>query len=171
MPRPRTNDTRLRDLQALDLRRQHRNYRQIADDMGYSSVASAYAAVQRALVDVAQLETCDELIRIELDRLDEIAAAFLRVMGTTHYQVSVASGKVARDPDTDEPMVDDSIVLQAGLALLRVMERRAKYRPMETPVRHEVSFDSLDAQIAALTAELAGTAQTDQNAPAAGAAG
>jgi len=158
MPRRRSIQTMGRDARAVDLRRRHLNYRQIAAEMGWASSNAAYEAVQRGLADQSG-EASEEVRRMELDRLDDIARGFQRVFATRHYVVSVGSGKIVMDPaDPSQPLVDDSPVIQAGLALLRVMERRAKYLGLDAPARKQVEVitdDVIEANIARLEAELA----------------
>ena len=105
MPRRRSAATQERDAKALDLRRRHLNYRQIANELGWASTNAAYEAVQRGLADT-QSEASDEVRRMELERLDDIARGFQRVFATRHY-IASATGKIARHPDTHEPLVDD----------------------------------------------------------------
>lgn len=156
MPRRRTIADRERDAQAVELRRRHLNFKQIAAQLGYASVSSAYDAVQRGLADMAQ-EPSAEVRKMELDRLDDIARGFQRVFATRHYAVSVGTGKVARHPETGEPLIDDGPVIQAGLALLRVMERRAKYLGLDAPSRSRIEViteDAVDAEIMRLETAL-----------------
>ena len=57
-----------------------------------------------------------------------------------------------------EPLVDDGPVITAGLALLRVMERRAKYLGLDAPVKSRVEViteDVIDAELAALARQVA----------------
>lgn len=156
MPRRRTIADRERDAQAVELRRRNLNYKQIAAQLGYSSLSSAYDAVQRGLRDT-QGEASAEVRQLELDRLDDIARGFQRVFATKHYVVSAASGVVARHPETGEPLVDDAPVLHAGLALIKVMERRAKYLGLDAPKQVEVrTIDAIDARLAELAEQVAG---------------
>jgi hypothetical protein len=157
MPRRRTIADRDRDAAAVELRREHLNFRQIATQLGFASPSSAYEAVQRGLADMRQ-EASDEVKQMELDRLDDIARGLHRVFVTPHFVVSAATGKVARHPDTDEVLIDDGPVIQAGAALLRVMERRAKLLGLDAPARSRVEVitsDMIEAQIADLEAQLA----------------
>ena len=94
LPRRRTIADQERDAKAVDLRRHHLNYKQIAAQLGYASLSSAYEAVQRGLAD-ARGEASEAVKQIELERLDDIARGFQRVFATRHYVVSVGSGKTA----------------------------------------------------------------------------
>ena len=166
MPRKRTIADQERDAKAVDLRRHHLNYKQIAAQLGYASLSSAYEAVQRGLAD-ARGEASEAVKQIELERLDDIARGFQRVFATRHYVVSVGSGRVVMDPKSPgEPLVDDGPVITAGLALLRVMERRAKYLGLDAPVKSRVEViteDVVDAEMAVLARQVA-----DNDAAAAG---
>jgi hypothetical protein len=156
MGRRRTIEDRDRDAKAVELRRRHLNYPQIAAQMGYKDPSGAYHAVQRGLQD-ATSDASEEVKRLELDRLDDIARGFQRVFATRHYAISLGSGKVVLDPSTGQPLVDDGPVIQAGLALIRVMERRAKYLGLDAPAQSRVqviSEDTVDAEIRRLEARL-----------------
>jgi hypothetical protein len=143
-----------RDAKAVDLRRRHLTFRQIADQLGYASVASAYDAVHRGLLD-AMREPADAVRNMELQRLDELGRAAWRVLYDKHYVVGSA-GKVALHPDTGRPLVDDGPVLAAMDRLLKISEARRKLLGLDAPVRAEVRHvDSFDADIAALVAGLA----------------
>lgn len=141
-----------RDNRAVELRRRNLNYRQIANELGFSSVSSAYEAVQRGLAD-SVAETNDEVRRQELDRLDDLARAALRVLARTHYVLS--QGKAAAHPETGELLVDDGPTLAAIGQLLKIMERRAKYLGLDAPAKVELlSLDAVDEEIRKLSAEL-----------------
>jgi hypothetical protein len=141
-----------RDARAVELRRRNLNYRQIANELGFSSVASAHGAVQRGLADTVA-ETNDEVRRLELDRLDDMARAALRVLAKTHYAVS--HGQVVRHPVTGEALVDDGPTLAALDRLLKIMDRRAKYLGLDAPTRVEVlTIDMIDDEISKLQQEL-----------------
>lgn len=157
MPRRRTIADQDRDAQAVELRRRHLNYRQIAAQMGYQDASGAHRAVERGLADARQ-EASEAVKQLELDRLDDIARGFQRVFATRHYVVSTATGKVARHPETGELLVDDAPVINAGLALVRVMERRSKYLGLDAPARARIEViteDVVDAECRRLAAEIA----------------
>ena len=166
MPRRRTIETRENDARAVELRRRHLNYAQIAAEMGYKDASGAHRAVERGLADACQ-DASEAVKQMELDRLDDIARGFQRIFATRHYVVSVGAGKVVMDPaKPGVPLVDDAPVIQAGLALLRVMERRAKYLGLDAPTKSRVEViteDVIDAEVAALARQVA-----DNDAAAAG---
>lgn len=141
------------DARAVDLRRQNLTYRQIAEQLGYSSTSRAYEAVQRGLRDAIQ-EPADDLRRLELERLDEMARAAWKVLYDRHLAIS-AGGKVVRHPDTGAPLVDDGPTLAAIDRLLKIQERRTKLLGLDAPQRLEVlTLDAIDAEIRRLSAEL-----------------
>jgi hypothetical protein len=154
--RRRSLKTRENDARALEFRRRGLSYSQIAAQMEWRSDASAYGAVQRALADQSR-EVSAEVIQIETARLDELTRTLHRVLATKHYVVSVGSGKIARHPDTDQPLQDDGPVIQAVAGLLRISERRSKLLGLDAPARARVEViteDVVDAEIARLTTEL-----------------
>jgi hypothetical protein len=150
----REPDQVARDNRAVELRRRHLTYDQIAVEMGYASKSSAYTAVRRGLAD-SVVESNDEVRQQEVDRLDELARRALRVIMTTHYKVSGRA--VVRDPQSGEPLVDDQPVLNAINSLLKIMERRASLLGIDAVKKVEVlTIGMVDAEIARLSAELAG---------------
>jgi len=154
MPGPRRSiKTMERDAQAVDLRRNHLSYRQIAQQMGFKTAQGAYLAVQRGLADMHR-EPADEVRQLEIERLDAIARGFQRTFATRHYVVA-PGGKVARNPDTGELLIDPMPNMQAGLALLRVQERRAKYLGLDAPIKIEhITLESIDNEIRRLELEM-----------------
>jgi hypothetical protein len=60
-----------RTAKALELRAQGRTYREIARELGFKSVASAYGAVSRGLAAVIK-EPAEDVRQLELLRLDEL---------------------------------------------------------------------------------------------------
>jgi hypothetical protein len=148
MPRRRTIEQRDKDARAVELRRRHLNYRQIAAEMGYADQSGAYLAVQRGLADT-QAEANDEVRRLELERLDDLARAAQRVLAARHYVVSV-TGKAARHPDTDAVLTDDGPALAAIDRLLKIADRRARLLGLDAPVKSRVEVvteDAVDAEI------------------------
>ena len=74
---PRTIDAALRQAKALELRKAGATYDQIADQLDYSSRASAYKAVAKALQAIEEqvAEDAIELCRLEVERLDRLLVA------------------------------------------------------------------------------------------------
>lgn len=149
----REPDQIARDNRAVELRRRHLTYDQIAVEMGYASKSAAYTAVKRGLADSVQ-ESNDEVRQQEVDRLDDLARRALRVIMTTHYKVSGRA--IVRDLD-GKPLIDDQPILNAISSLLKIMERRASLLGIDAVKRVEVlTIGMVDQEIARLSAELAG---------------
>lgn len=156
MGRGRTIAAMESDAEALGLYHRGLTYKEIADRKGWSSVASAHAAVRRAIADSYRLPAA-EAIKVEEERLDLLLRAFMRVLGTKHYATG-SSGRVAVHPVTGEPLTDDGPVIQAGMALLRVSESRRKLLGLDAPARTRVEViteSDVDAAIKALEAQVA----------------
>ena len=131
-------------------------YDQIAAEMDYADPSGAWRAVQRALKDAFR-EEAPELLQMEADRLDALRRLFERIAATKHVHVT-ASGKVAVHPETGNPLVDDGIVLQAGMALLRVSESFRRMKGLDAPAKSRVEViteDVVDAELADLARRVA----------------
>lgn len=97
---------------ALELRKSGVSFPQIAQELGYSGPSSAYGAVQSAIRRVLQ-EPAEEVVRLELARLDEMLFAVWD---------AVCGG------DT-----------QAIASAIRIMERRAKYLGLDAPTKVDIT--------------------------------
>jgi Mg2+ and Co2+ transporter CorA len=163
--RTRSVTTRERDARALEFRRRGLNYEQIATQMGWRAASSAHDAVQRALADTCR-EAAEEVRAIEAARLDDLTRTLHGVLTAKHYVVAAGSGMLARHPDTGELLLDDGPIMQAVAGLLRISERRSKLLGLDAPTVHQVvTLDVIDAEIARLSAELAGD-EAGASAPA-----
>ncbi|MGH8965824.1 MAG: hypothetical protein ACRDXB_10920, partial [Actinomycetes bacterium] len=89
----RSPDTAQRDARAAELRGRGNSYRAIASELGYQSPASAHEAVQRALAAIVE-EPAQDVRRLELERLDTLYEAALKVLERRHVHVS--GGTVVR---------------------------------------------------------------------------
>lgn len=147
--------TAARDAEACRLRARNLTYRQIADELGID-VRSAYDGVQRALKDTLQ-EPADDLRRLELERLDELARQARGVMEATHYVVDKGSVVIWEG----SPLLDDAPVLAAVDRLLKVQERRAKLLGLDSPQRVSVDAQQIGEDIKGLLAALAGDGEGD----------
>lgn len=124
------------------------DYETIAQRLGYASRGAAYTDIDRALQArlAEQHQGAHVLRQQELARLDRLQAA---------AWTAAASGD-----------------LKAIETVLKVIDRRCKLLGLDAPVRHEVvTLDAIDAEIARLTAELAGTGEAGEAAGAAPAQG
>lgn len=167
----RTPETARRDAEAAELRAQGYTYQQIADQLRYSDKGEAHHAVQRALQAIVK-EPAEKLRTLELARLDAMYEAAMRVLERKH--VTVSNGQVIRLDN--EPIEDDTPVLQAIDRLLKVQERRARLLGLDAPKQLDIALEKRlndDAQLVtdALTAALDAIDLSDeQRAAALGAA-
>ena len=155
----RSPDTAERDAEACRLRAKNLSYRRIAAELGID-VKAAYDGVRRAIRDTLQ-EPADDVKRLELERLDELAQKTRKVMLGTHYVVSQGKGvRLTRD---DEPLVDDGPVLQAVDRLLKIQERRARLLGLDAPQRVSVDAQNLGDEIKGLLGVLAPGAEAGRS--------
>jgi len=107
--------TRLRDAQALELKKAGASYDQIAQHLGYAQRSGAHHAVHRALREALEDRNADaeEVRELELQRIDDMMLGLW---------------KKAKAGD-----------VQAIGAALRLMERTAAYLGLDAPKRQEIS--------------------------------
>lgn len=156
----RNPDTAIRDAEAARLRVRGLTYRQIADELGMAGPGKAHEAVQRVLKETVQ-EAADDLRLVELERLDQMYQAALKVLETEHYAVS--HGKVIYLEEGGPPLADDGPILAAMDRLLKIQERRAKLLGLDAPTKANVTVsDAITSEIEQLAAQLG---MTDDTAP------
>lgn len=164
----RSIDTAQRDADAARLRARGLTYEQIANELGYADRKNAYNAVERALRATVE-EPAAEVRKLELERLDHLWQAALKVLETDHLTVS--HGKVItrmvgvkRDEDgieildpltgktipVYEDVIDDGPKLAAIDRLLKIQARRAALLGLDTPVRADVTVHQVDPMDTAL---------------------
>lgn len=147
----KTLESAERDREACRLRARGETYQAISDRLGYGDEANARRAVKEC-IDAVRAEGGRELKAIQRDQLDYLTRQVLAVLERQHLTIT-QSGKIVTVDG--EPVIDDAPVLAATDRLLRIMERRAKLEGIDAPERREVlTLDAIDAEIAALTAEL-----------------
>lgn len=160
MPRRRSAATMERDAQALVMFRDGASYQEIADALGWKAKASAFEAVRRAIADHHQLAV-PERRQLQRERLEYLVGVFDAVVRRTHYAAS-ASGNVVLHPETDEPLIDDGPVVQAGLALMRLSESIRKLDGLDAPKQVEVRhIDAIDARLLELADEMGAVVGAD----------
>lgn len=185
--RLKMDQTRVRRTELLRLRRQGIRY----DDerilgLGYASTNAARKDVARALELHRDEEAAEvgiyrqqenERLDDELERLTTAEAAVQAVLANRH--IIVNNGRVILDPDTNLPMDDDAIVLQAIDRLIKIedarrrnSERRAKLNGLDAPEKTEVT-GAEGGPLAVSTADpdkvaalIAATSRLDSNTPA-----
>jgi hypothetical protein len=122
------------DHQAAKLRSQSKTFKEIAQHFG-CSVGTAFNMVHRAIQDIPR-EGTEELIALELAKLDVVEAKAYEIMTKHHAYVS-PSGKVVYDDG--ERLQDDGPVLAAMDRLLKVASQRAKLLGLNAPTRTELT--------------------------------
>lgn len=124
-----------RDAQACRLRVTGATYDQIADALGFHDRGGARRAVQRALTAVVR-EPAEELLSLELARLDELTRKLNDVLEARHYVVT-PGGRIVAGPD-GQPLVDHGAIVATALALLRVHGSRRKLLGTDAPARARI---------------------------------
>ncbi len=146
-----------RRAKAVAMRLAGADFDTIAATLGYADRASAHKDITRALeaAVVEQHHSVDLYRAEELQRLDLLLAEAWAVLKRSH--VTVSHGRVIRDDETGEKLLDDGPVLQAIDRILKIQERRSKYLGLDAPTKVEaITIDALDHEIAKLAAELEG---------------
>jgi transcriptional regulator with XRE-family HTH domain len=148
----RTAETAARDAEAARLRSRGLTYRQIAEQLGMAGPGKAHEAVKRVLAETVG-EAAEDLRLVELERLDQMYQATLKVLEAEHYAVS--HGKVIYLDGSSEPLTDNGPVLQAVDRLLKIQERRAKLLGLDAPTKANVTVsDAMTEEISRLAAQL-----------------
>lgn len=130
----RSLDTAQRDADAARMRSRGHTYQEIADQLGFSNKGTAYAAVHRAIAEVVA-EPAADAVAFELERLDQLHQAALKVLESHH--VIVNNGKVIEL--NGRPLPDDGPVLAAIDRLLRISESRRKLLGLDQPTKQQIS--------------------------------
>ncbi|MGW3383352.1 hypothetical protein ACWDCO_24590 [Streptomyces albogriseolus] len=152
--RLKLDEVAVRRTELLKLRRQGVRY----DDprveaLGYTSPDVARKDLHRALEANRDAEAAEVSIyrQLENERLDDelgrlavLEEKVRQVLGNRHILVN--NGRVILDPDTEQPMEDDAIVLQAIDRLVKIedarrrnAERRAKLNGYDMPLQTEIT--------------------------------
>ncbi len=144
----RSPDTAERDAEAARLRARGWSYRRIASELKISP-ASAYEAVQRTLKAIVE-EPAAEVRQLELDRLDAMYDAAIKVLEAEH--VTVSQGKVVMLDG--EPLKDDAPVLRAIETLLKIQQRRAALLGLDAKTQHDMGIAEREIALAEGQGEL-----------------
>jgi hypothetical protein len=129
----RTVETAERDAKAARMRSRGMSYRDIARALEID-VKTAHTAVKHAMQDVVR-EAAEDAVQFELDRLDEMHRAALKVLERHHIVVS--NGQVVRLDG--EALQDDGPVLSAIDRIVRISESRRKLLGLDQPAKTQVS--------------------------------
>jgi hypothetical protein len=151
-----------RDAEAARLRARGLTFQQIADQLGYSDRSAARLGWKR-IIDGVVIEAREDVVKLELDKLDTMEREVLRVMETFHFVVS--DGRIVFTGDKDDPertpLHDDGPILAAIDRWVKISAHRAKLLGAFAPTRSEVvTLDVVDAEIRKLEKELAAPPST-----------
>jgi hypothetical protein len=159
MPASRAQRTKTaeRRAKAVAMRLSGADFDTIAAELGYADRAAAHKDITRAMeASVAEQRRSVEVYREEtLRTLDLLMVEAWAVLRRDH--ITVSHGRVIRDDETGEKLLDDGPTLQAVDRVLKILDQRSKLRGENAPVKVEaITIDALDRAIADLTAELEG---------------
>ena len=146
----------VRRAKLVEYRRRKVPYAQFYEELGYGSVDAARKDFHRALEEsIAAQHGSVEVYREEqLTELDYLAEEAHKALREQHYIVA-ASGKVALDPDTDQPLIDYGPKFAAIDRLVKILDRVAKLRGLDQIKVQVLTIDAIDAEIQRLSGELA----------------
>ena len=156
MPRTRKIETREQDARALEMRRRDLSYAQIAANLGFASTNASFQSMKRAIKDLYAEDTNGQR-SLELERLEDMLRVLVRVALSKHGAVA-SNGKLILD-EQGQPVYDDATNVQAAMAVVKLSESRRKLLGLDASAKsrvHVITEDVVDAEIAKLTAELAG---------------
>lgn len=140
----READRLARRTKCMKMRLEGHDFEVIADKCGYGSRQAAWDDYHRALDAVAAENeaTTDQARRVELARLDKLQ--------------TIAWAKTGD--------AEPAIALKAVETVLKISAHRARMLGLDQPVKHEISFDAVEARITELTAFLEAHGAEDDDA-------
>jgi len=146
------SDPKVADKQAevVKLRRGGLTFDMIAERVGYANASGAYKAWQNGMARVVY-DDVDTIRKTELDRLDIAQAA---IWGDL----------------TDIQNIDPATRARLILALIKIMERRARLIGLDVPVKAQLEVNiydrnSIDSEVARLVSLLNSKPQSALDAP------
>lgn len=152
--------------EVIRLRRDRLPFSEIGRRLGFTG-QRAGQLYRQALAEIPA-QQLEEHRAEELQELEFLSASALEVLHRRH--VTVSNGRVVSLGDA--PIEDDAPVLAAIDRLLKIQERKARLLGLDAPARHEVvTLDAIDAEIARLSAALAGGAEVAEAPDPAGVEG
>lgn len=165
VPRAVRAATAARRAKLVEYRRRKRPYAEFYEELGYASPAAASKDFSRALEEsIAARNDSVEVYREEqLLELDYLAEEAHKVLRKQHYVVSAASGKVALDPESGQPLIDDGPKLAAIDRLVKILDRVAKLRGLDAAAKIEgaITVDALDRALTEARRQLAALGPED----------
>jgi hypothetical protein len=131
-------------------------YQRISDELGYGGKSNAHRAIQRVLADTIK-GPAEELRAREVLRAEEVYLMSREIARADHYAHS--GGKIVYGPPVDGvslPLMDSGPRLSAMDRMLKAMERLAKLKGLDSPVKvGMLTLEEIQALIAAEEAEIA----------------
>lgn len=129
-----------RDAKAFEMRAAGKRMDEIALALGYCDGSHVHRQLKKHLERVVS-PSADLYRATMLDQLDRMYRETMRVLEATHYHVNagvvVYHGDPA-NPDSVQPLLDDSPVLAAVDRLLKIQERTAKLLGLDAPAKVDV---------------------------------
>jgi len=120
-----------------ELRVEGYSIEQIADI--FTMTPNQVKARLRKAAEAFQVEAAEDLIKMELDRLDMLLREAINILNSTH--IAQSHGRVLLDPSTNLPMTDHEPVMKAMDRVLKIMDRRSKYLGLDAPSKSEQSIN------------------------------
>lgn len=171
----RTAESVARDMRAAELHGQGWTHERIAAELGYASRGKVSEAIERAYAMIVT-PGAEQAKRLDFERLDRLLAKNWEALERQH--VTVSNGKVVRRfagfelrPDGTEALdadgkriplfedvPDDGPIAVHTIAILRVIERRARMYGYDAPAKSRVEVitaDMIESQITELESQLA----------------
>lgn len=146
----RTVEAAERDTEAARLHAHGYTDRMIAERLGYPSPQAAGEGRRKILAEIQQAPAAEIIagevrkLDMELVRLEQLEIKVRSVLDAEH--ITVSNGKIILDPRTDQPLADDSPILQAADRLVKIedarrrnAERRAKLLGLDAEQKVSVS--------------------------------
>ncbi len=135
----RSPEMAARDARAADLRAEGYTFKQIADELGYSSKADAHKAVTSALRDIVAPSVA-KLRRAEGDRLEYVAQRLMEIADREGAPVTAGKdGEVVVDPDSGEVVRDYSGQINALRTIVTASARLSALFGLDEPIRTDVN--------------------------------
>lgn len=151
--RARNYAREMKDMRAMQLRAMGYSWKQIADQLGYSSGRFCQKRVQQ-LADKLSVTNTREWRQYEISLLNIGIQTLIKAVLYSDYKVT-PRGEVARGPD-GEFLRDYTVNVQAADTLRRLSESRRRVLGTDAPVQQHITVEerTMDAEIAAVIQQL-----------------
>ncbi|MFL1903093.1 hypothetical protein ACJWDR_28910 [Streptomyces tauricus] len=126
----RTPEKAERDTEAARLHAHGYTDGMIAEKLGYPSIQAAREGRRKVLAEITQAPAAEIIelevrkLDMELVRLEHLERDVRKVLDAEH--ITVSNGKVIIDPRTEQPLADDSPILQAADRLVKIEDARRR---------------------------------------------